>query len=80
MKLYLLIQSQYQEEDFGSLTIADSIIHGVFTDIILARSIAKNIPEPIFTAQYGEAKETLYLLEIESNTKIEELKYANNLL
>lgn len=80
MKLYLLIQDQYQEEDFGKLTEAPSIIHGIFRDINKAKNIAKEIHIEKFYAQFGESTETLYLLEIKSDIKLDELDYSKNLL
>lgn len=80
MKLYILIQEQYQEGNFGDLEDAPSLIHGIFRNIDKAKDIAKTINIVNFKAQFGSAEETLYLLPIKSDIKLEELDYTKNLL
>jgi hypothetical protein len=72
MKLYLLIQDQYQEEDFGGIGTAPSTIHGIFDSIESAKIIADSICEDEFFAQYGSSVRKLHLFELKLNVKIED--------
>ena len=77
--LYLLYKTQFQEEEYGLLTSAPSILKGVFTDepsAVLAKlDLEKECTE--FKAQFGSSKEEIILLKVEPNKIIDIYLHKN---
>lgn len=65
MTIYIVLQNQFQEENFGNLAPDNSLIHGVYSTKELAEAKIKTIEVGIFSAQYGDGEETCYIEEFE---------------
>ncbi len=65
MKVYIVLQRQFTEENFGDLGGADSIFHGVFSTPKKAEEYIKTIKVSTFKAQFGSNEETLHTIESE---------------
>lgn len=65
MTIYIVLQNQFQEENFGNLAPDNSLIHGVCSTKELTEAKIKTIEVGIFSVQYGDGEETCYIEEFE---------------
>ena len=69
MKVYILFKTKSQEEDYGKVATAPSILCGVFEDeasAVLAK-IELEKKCDVFKAQFGEAQDTVIMVVTETD-------------
>ena len=65
MKVYQVTQILFTEGNFGDLEVGNNQTIGLFSTMEKAQEAADSIEQPEFHAQYGSAKQSCTITEIE---------------
>ena len=79
MKVFILFKTQFQEEDWGGMATAPSILIGVFTDKPSA-ALAKIEAEEVLKKQpasFGSEYQEILIIEVETNQFLEIKTYPH---
>lgn len=63
MKLFIVLQEQYSEEDFGKIAANHSTFHGVFESFEKAKAYIDTQKTTKFYAQFGNADCNFHIIE-----------------